>query len=514
MKSRDFRYIRISIISVLIILVSAAGIILHPYIVKIPDNIFRSAPAGETIDAINEYNIYVDFKPEEKTLSCVQSIKYRSTVQKPLTHIYFHLYPNAFKYESKPAFPMEEMDRAYPNGFSEGYIDIDNIIVEGNEADYTISGYSDGLLTVFLNEPLEPDKSITIEMEYTVVMPNCMGRFGYGDKTWKAANWYPIAAVYDDKGWALDPYYPIGDPFYSEISDYTVIIKAPNQYVIASTGTDMSCTQKGSYKEWEFKAPSVRDFAWVASPDFNTISKRVGDTTVISYYYTDEYGEKALDYAADALKIFNDKFGLYPYKRLSVVESDFFIGGMEYPNLVMIDTNIYSEKYLGWLEMVTVHEIAHQWWYGVVGNDQVNEAWLDEGLTEYSAVLYYGARYGPDKEKYIYSNMIAEGKYSALQEYVKESEVINRPIHEFKNWIEYDILVYGKGAMMFHEMRNILGDKVFLNALREYYKKYKYKNVKAEDMIETFSEVSGRNLWDVFDKWLNDGENSKDPDKR
>ena len=466
-----------------------------------------SAKLAEASKGWNQYEISVAFDPESKTLQCEQKVEYINRSGDELTHLYFHLYPNAFRYEEKPVFDKGDMERAYPNGFSPGFLDMEEVRINGRESDFIIGGYSEDLLMLLLEGSLAPGETVSVEMHYMVRMPNCLGRFGYGDNTFKAVNWYPIASVYDENGWNLDRYYPIGDPFYSDTANYKVSIKAPSDYIIASTGDIKDKKEKDGYTTWQLSAPAVRDFAWLAGDSFRTASRQVGNTTVTSYYYSDATGEKALDYAASALEFFNAAFGEYPYRHFSVVESDFFIGGMEYPNLIMMDHSLYASENMDSLELVTVHETAHQWWYGLVGNNQVTDAWIDEGLTEYSTVLYYGHRYGPEKEKEIYDGMIAEGKYSYLHFYARTAEVdetIDRPSYEFSDWILYDLLVYGKGAMMFHDLRERMGKDSFTLALREYCREHQFQNVDKEDMIRTFNRVTGQNWEEYFNKWLYD----------
>jgi len=456
---------------------------------------------------LTQYNITVRFSPEEKKAYCLQQISYINQENVELKELYFHLYPNAFRYEEKPVFPPEEMDRAYPNGFSPGEIRFENIYTGNKTADFIIGGFSDDILKITLEEALKPGQRVEIGMEYTITLPNSPGRFGYGDNTYNFGNWYPIICVYDDEGWNLDPYYSIGDPFYSDVSNYTVEITVPGEYIIAATGELVKQEDMGEKKIWTIEARAVRDFAWVASSKFKVSEKKVGDTVVYSYYYTPEGGMQALDYASTSLEIFNRLFGKYPYPRLSVVQSDFFIGGMEYPNLVMIDGSLYGEGDRNWLEFITVHEVAHQWWYGLVGNDQVDEAWLDEALTEYSTILYYGERYGAEEERQKYEEFIEKGKYQLYRIYTADQDIdetIDRPIYEFDNWLAYDSLVYGKAAMMFHELRKEMGDEIFFKVLQEYFRNNKFKNVKFEDLIAVCEEMTGKQWKDFFDRWLYD----------
>ena len=458
---------------------------------------------------LSQYEISAVFDPARKTLACRQKVEYRNRSGQELTRLYFHLYPNAYRSEEKPVFEERDMMRAYPNGFSPGSLDMDTIRINGKEADFTIGGYSEDLLMLILKRSLKPGEALSIEMHYQVWMPNCFGRFGYGDHTYKAANWYPIACVHDKNGWNLDRYYAIGDPFYSDTANYEVAIKAPSDYVLAATGECKKKDGRDGNTVWQFHAPAVRDFAWIASKDFQTASRRVGPATVTSYYYTEETGERALDYAASAMKFYNQSFGKYPYRHFSVVEADFFIGGMEYPNLIMMDHSLYAPGETDSLELVTAHETAHQWWYGLVGNNEVRDAWMDEGLTEYSTVLYYGNRYGANQEKKVYHSTMGEGKYSYLPYYIKSAKVdetIHRPSYEFSDGTLYDLQVYGKGAMMFHDIQRKMGRATFLQTLQEYCRKYQFRNVDKEDMIHTFRQVTGRDWERNFNKWLYDEE--------
>jgi hypothetical protein len=506
MNIRMNRKMRFLLIGLLIAALVLGGLVYFD-VLKLGSQVDVSPKLIQASKGLNEYDISVEFNPAAKTLNCTQKVKYINRSGKDLTHLYFHLYPNAFQYEEKPVFDKEEMERAYPNEFSPGSLNMKEIRMDGKESEFVIGGYTENILMLLLDGSLAPDEAVSIEMQYTVQLPNCLGRFGYGDHTYKAVNWYPIASVYDDNGWNLDRYYSIGDPFYSDAANYRVTVKAPSDYVIAATGDIGAKRQKGGSTIWQIDALAVRDFAWIASNDFHTASQKVGNTMVTSYYYTEESGQKALEYAAAALDFFNDSFGEYPYRHFAVVESDFFIGGMEYPNLVMLDHSLYLPEYADSLELVTAHETAHQWWYGVVGNNQVMDAWIDEGLTEYSTVLYYGNRYGTKTEAEIYNTMIAEGKYNYLQTYERTADVdetIHRPSYEFSDWVLYDLLVYGKGAMMFHGLREQMGDELFFKALREYYRQYQFRNVNKEELIGAFDRSTGRSWERYFDKWLYD----------
>lgn len=462
----------------------------------------------EAAKDLNSYEIYIDFDPDSKSLECRQRVEYKNRSKDDLESLYFHLYPNAFKYEDKPVFPAELMGRAYPAGnFTSAYLEMDNLKVNDDPGDYIILGFSEDLLMIDLDEILAPGDTAIVDMTYRVQLAECYGRFGYDDISYRIGNCYPIACVYGDSGWSLHRYYDIGDPFYSDMANYKVVVKAPKEYTIASTGDVVKRKKKGKQALTEIRAQAVRDFAWLASDSFKLSSKKLGDTTVNSYFYTGQ-GKEALDFAVAALKAYNDAFGQYPYNQLSVVQTNFFIGGMEYPNLVMIDGDMYSSSRLDSLEYIIAHELAHQWWYGLVGNDQVMEPWIDEGLTEYSTILYYGLVSTSYTEDQVI-DMVQYNKYKAAQArspylYPEIDETIDRPVYEFEDWETYDLLVYGKAALMFHGIRETIGDDLFFDVLKEYYKEYRFLNVNKDDIVGVFNRVTGRDFGPYFDQWLYD----------
>ena len=454
---------------------------------------------GETV---NKYTITADFDAVEKIIAASETVVYTNNTRMPINAVYFHLYPNAFKTEDYTPFEKTEMNSAYPNGFEPGYIQIHNM-KNGKEAlNYMTMGLGDSILKVHLNKELDPGDQIEINMDFQVKMPPSCGRFGYGDNTINIANWYPIVSVFDHQGWNLEPYYAIGDPFYSDIGDYRVMLSLPGEYIVASTGDVIKKENIDGKVRWTIEGKKVRDFALIISDKFKIMNDEIDGIKIYSYHFEDLYGEQALQTAKDSIHIFNELFGEYPYKQFSVAASDFFIGGMEYPNLVYIDYSLYQEENKEIMEYVIAHEAAHQWWYGIVGNDEVDEPWLDEALTEYSTMLYYEKKYGEAVREEIYKNMI-ERYYNAYRSTEKNmNEKVCRSLKDFKNSREYQVLVYYKGAMFVHELRKKLGDDQFFQIMKVYFDKYKYKNSTTENFLEVCEKVSNCDLRDIFKEWL------------
>lgn len=454
---------------------------------------------------VHQYTIDAKFLEEENRLEVKQKVQYNNTYDEEFDTIYFHLYPNAFKERENAPFPENEMKEAYPRGFQPGYIEIKEIKIRDQSVEYTVQGEDDTLLAIHLNNTLQANEGISIDFTYEVQLPPSLSRFGYGEHTYNFGNWYPIATVYDQEGWNLEPYYEVGDPFYSEVSNYEVTITLPENYELATTGNIIGTdTKKSSVQEkvWEIEAQGVRDFAFVISDDFKVKSDSVEGIDLYVYYFDEQEGNKALEVAADNIRIFNELFGRYPYKQFSVVSNDFYIGGMEYPNLVYIDEGVFSEDYNMALEYIITHETAHQWWYGMVGNNEIQEPWIDEALTEYSTMLYYRENYGEDAMMNMFKNMIVDDYVMARSLIKNKDESIARPVYEFNNNREYSGIVYSKGAMMFYQLEQEVGRENFKKILQYYFKENQFGNVTGEGIQNITRAVTGEDYTEFFDQWL------------
>lgn len=412
---------------------------------------------------------------------CNQNIEYVNNTNIALDKIYFHIYPNAFSKEEFAPFEKDEMNQAYPNGFNEGYIDIKNVLNNNNKLEYEITGEKNDVLEVNIGRQLKPGEKISIDMKYNVKIPNSEGRFGYGENTINVTNWFPIVCVHDDRGWNLKSYETLGDPFYSETSNFYVKLLIPKKYKLGCTGNIISEKSDSEKVFYEIQAKKVRDFAFVLSDKFKIKKDTYKDVNISTYNLNETLSTEVTKIAKDSIRIFSDLFGEYPYDTYSVIASDFFIGGMEYPTLVMIDQSLYNEKDKFLLEYVIAHETAHQWWYSVIGNDEISEPWLDEALTEYSTVLYFEEKYG----KEVGSKLI---KTMEIQTRNYSSEDIFKSTTQYKNSIDYSLNVYTKGALAFNEVRNKVGDEVFFATLKEYYNTYMFQNVNGAKFVDLWNK--------------------------
>lgn len=460
----------------------------------------------ETKFSKNIDNYYLDIliNENEKTALVKQKVEYYNNTGTSLSEIYFHAYPNAFSETSvnKPVSSVYH-DKAYYNGFSEGKIEIDNVKQNDADLEYNYKDNDKTLLVVKLPNIVENKKIATINFEYKLTIPNINHRFGYGENTINMGNFYLIASVFENGKFNENGYHYNGDPFYSNLANYNATISYSSNYKCVATGSEIKSQQDNNIITTCYKANAVRDFCFVLSEKFNTISDKVGDTVVNYYYYNDDNQNESLQTSCLAINTFNDMFGKYPYKVLNVVESNFVHGGMEYPQLVLISDDL--DTYEDYTETI-VHEIAHQWWYGLVGNNEFDSGYLDEGLAELSTALFFGAN---PKYNISYETMIenAESSYSLFIDVYTDvfgnvNTTMDRKLNEYKTEPEYVYMAYVKGMLMYDNLRQILGEKKFDKAIKYYFETNKGKNVKLEDMIKCFNKSTRSDLTSFFDSWI------------
>jgi len=452
---------------------------------------------------LNEYDIVAKFDDENMVLSCEQDVRYFNNTANVLTNLSFYLYANSFDVDQKPV-STAHINKAYPNGQSYGNITFNSVIVEGGQADYEIASPNANILTVELEKELFPNECVEICMDYEISLANINHRLGYGDNTINFGNFFPIACVYEDGvGFVENDFASNGDPFYSDVSDFNIELTFSSKYKVAATGNLTNETDYGDNKQVCFSAKKVRDFCFVLSKRFEVISQEVDGVKVSYFYYEDENAQQHLQTSVDALKTFETLFGDYPYKQLSIVKTNFCFGGMEYPNLVMISDEIDDVQTF---DYVIVHEVAHQWWYSVVGNNQFSESWVDESLTEFSTFLFYekNEQYGIDYDILIenatatYTNFVKI--YSTIYGQVDQS--MNRTLTEYDTEPEYVNCVYTKGVLMYDSLKGFLGKQKILKCMKDYFKAYAFQNVSGTELINSFSKSAHRNLKPFLDSWL------------
>ena len=368
----------------------------------------------------------------------------------------FELYPNAFREDAEFA-PVSGIykNAAYYAGMNYGGIAISSV---ENAAGFEINGEDKNILTVTLEEPLYPDEAVTLGIDFEVTIPAVNHRFGVGQHNVNLANFYPVLCARTESGFYECVYSSNGDPFVSECADYDVTLVIPEEYTAVWGGTGEWTAANGK-KTCHAVFENVRDVAFVLGKELRSVSADADGVSVEYWYFSDTSPDRTLKVATDSLSYFSRTFGKYEYPRYVVVQTDFPYGGMEYPALSMISSALKESE----VPAVVAHETAHQWWYAMVGNNQFEAAWQDEGLAEYSSALFLGAypEYGGSYEEFVRrSENSYRAYYSVSSQISGEADTsMTRPLTAYSGDYEYRNLAYDKGVILFDRVRAVTGDR-------------------------------------------------------
>ena len=450
---------------------------------------------------LTNYNIDIEFDEKSKSADCSMTVDYINNTNVVIDELRFNLYPKFFtEGMTENVVSNTKLNQTYPNGMSYAEFAVEKVAVKQQNQEVKYADEKQTVLQVDLLDNLIPGARVEVEIDFSFTLPNCCHRFGYGENTINIANFYPVLCVYENDDYVMDGYHANGDPFYSDISNYKVRFIVSDSFKVAATG-EKKLTTKDGKSIYDFEAKSVRDFALVLSDKFEVISSKHNDTLIEYYYFSDKDPNSSLKAGVDAIKTFSKLFGKYPYSTYSIVETDFVYGGMEYPNLVMISSAIDNQDDY---KNVIIHETAHQWWYGVVGNNEYDLPWVDEALTEFSTVLFYDYNEG---YKLTHKDMINASKenytlfVTVYQDVLGEIDTSMRAVDEYSTEPEYTYCVYVKGVLMYESLYQLIGEKDFIDSLKLYYNNNRFKNVGAEELVSAFEKSSKENLKNFFSSW-------------
>jgi len=396
----------------------------------------------------------------------------------------------------------------------------------------------DTILRLFLPEPLLPGDTLQFSLEWKSKIHHHYDRSGWGGRQFDFAQWYPKFVVYDENGSHPDPFGEWGE-FYGEYGTYDVTLDLPGNYIVAATGIvtegdpGWSAVAVDTTRPWEewlkeyeqkhkelekdstkrrvvtFHAERVHDFDWLTSPDlvyehgnWDGIDIHVLFDKAVGARWT----KKVVHRGARALQWLSTHFGRYPWPQMTITKA-LIGGGMEYPMLVMDG----SES-----ESLIVHEIGHNWFYGIFGNDELDEPWLDEGFTTFQTRWYLETRY-PNREDLKAARWIT--KYEAenlphnsrreddLQRALAymlspRNEPIARRSQDFVHSGSYRTNAYTKTSLMLESLKNYLGEERFTKGMKLYFQRWALKHVTEERFIKAMEDGSGQELDWFFDQWL------------
>jgi hypothetical protein len=433
------------------------------------------ARAGEW----NRYTISASLDLGRRTLAGRQQVFYTNRDSAPLDRVYFYRYPNL------PEFG--------------GRLSMANITANGQPTPVAVEsgGFA---LRVSLPRPLAPGESVTLAFDFSTIAPaspRLYGAFNREDAIFALASAYPLLGIVRGGVWQTARPSARGDFVSSETSLYDVTLTAPTGWTLATTGVIVERREEAGRQTARIVSGPQREFT-ITAARMPSLSAVVDGTRVVSYFRPgSEAGARiALDTAVAALRAFNKRFGPYPLAELDIVPIDIrtFLG-VEYPGLIMIAQRLYADSVL--LEQTVAHEVGHQWWFSIVGNDPQAEPWLDEGLTSYAQVVYQEEVRGweaAERELELFRQRYLEARRAG------RDAAMNQPATRFRG--NYVAIVYAKGALFFQALRERIGDPAFDRFLKDYYAANRYNRVSGPDLLRTAETACTCELDSFYRDWI------------
>lgn len=481
------------------------------------------------------YTISVTLNDQNHTLKGFETIEYINHSPDTLHYIYFHLWPNAYKNHStclaKQFLQLGEKDFHFSKPEDRGFIDSLKFSVNGNPAKFQIDNDTIDIGILYLKEPLSPGQSIQISTPFFVKIPDAkFSRLGHHKNAYYITQWYPKPAVYDRYGWHPMPYLHNGE-FYSEFGNFDVSITVPKNYVVAATGNRLADEQENEfiqkrilltkriiqgntdtlltsdfpasdneYKTVRFVESNVHDFAWFADKRFLILddeielfeSKKKVHTWLYFLPQNFTLWKDAPEYINEATLFYSYFVGDYPYNNVSAVDGATAAGGgMEYPTITLINQSSSPKQ----LEETIVHEVGHNWFYGILATNERDYPAMDEGINSFYEMRYLYKKY-PDlklsenlglksNKKLFGTEKLPQRKYYEWAYLLMATHNADLPIllpaYKYTE-LNYGSIVYAKTAWIINYLKNYFGEELFDEAMAFYFKTYKFKHPHPYDL--------------------------------
>ncbi|MCF8277491.1 MAG: M1 family metallopeptidase [Flavobacteriales bacterium] len=494
------------------------------------------------------YEIHVSLDDERHQLHATETIEYVNNSTSTLTFIWFHIWPNAYKDGQTALSKQMRQDNDLTLFFSKpsdrGWIDSLDFQINGQKARMEIDHRNQDICRVFLNEPLAPGERITISTPFTVQIPKgIFSRLGHLGQAYQITQWYPKPAVFDKDGWHQMPYLGQGE-FYSEFGTFDVHITLPQNYVVGATGDlvngeselawldekvkETEAIAEFDYRDMSFPASAsstktlhyhqekVHDFAWFADKRYHVLkgevelpkTKRKVTTWAMFTNNEADLWKNSIEYLNDATYYYSLWVGEYPYNQVTAVDGVLSEGGgMEYPNVTIIGESGNAKN----LEETIMHEVGHNWFYGMLGSNERDHPWMDEGLNSFIESRYMDKKYPNLKFRDVYGGrklinfgMKWAGVYNLDQKHLNEhayrlaartntDQAIDLPSEDYTS-INYGTIVYAKTALVFNYLMKYLGQEKMDEIMLSYYQQWKYKHPQPEDLKKVMIDVVGDSL--------------------
>jgi hypothetical protein len=482
-----------------------------------PAALSRARTQLGSLDDLPRYDLTLELKPLSKSFVLSERVHFVNREKKPLNELALIIYANAqgaLRSDGTPSVQLQTGGEACSRGC-------------------TLAAEPGGVVRVRLSKPLAPREALDVTLAFVGELPRInterasfgaqtmeslisltsgappkdFGILAASEDTMSMGGFSAVLAPRHSGKWKTHEGSPIGDLTSDEMAHVSAHIRAPAELSVITSGVTVGARDlPEGVREYEVRAGLVRDFAVMASERMLSTEQRVGEVLVRAHLLPHSQGnmQRTLAAAADALALFQDKFGPYPYRELDVVEAPLVggVGGVEFSGLVTVAQMLLEPEeqfdlssLLGglgglagngaldslkslmpdrkeMLDMVVSHEVAHQWWHVLVGSDSRRNPFVDEGLAQWSALYFLEQKRGAEAGKNAEKQLVMS--YQTMRMLGEPDAPVNRPAEAFHTTLAYGGIVYGKGPLVYRELRKELGDQVFLSTLAAYTQRYAF----------------------------------------
>jgi hypothetical protein len=483
-------------------------------VTKAPDAPKKTEPAWPALAGgapkVASYEIEAKLDTERHRISGRETIHFVNRSTAALNELWFHLYLNAFK-NDKTLFLRSPFGtgRSGDKAHEYGYVDVKKLTVVAGDGQnlwlnrdrHSPDDPNDETdLRVPLTSPLEPGQPLDLELEFEVQLPELVERTGFHGTFHFMGQWFPKLARLLPGGTFAHFAFHAQSEFYADFGDYDVSLDVPSAFQVGATGSRVRESQAKGRTLLGYHAENVHDFAWTAWDRFETRSERIAGTQVTVLYppHQRQNAEAELGSVRFALPHFNALYGAYPYPTLTVVhppEAAANAGGMEYPTLITTGGPWYSTFGGGhFIDVVTAHELGHQWFYGLLASNEHSEPFLDEGLNSYAEAEALESHYGTGSVFGAFGLSVSSTALNRLFSAARgEDEKIAQGAADFATFRSLGALVYSRTATVLGTLARVYGRERFNHALGVYTRKFRFQHPTMADFLAVMqSELDGR----------------------
>ncbi len=497
------------------------------------------------------YDMDVKMDVTKNRFTATQKLVYSNNSPDTLYTLFFHLYLNAFQPGSSMDARSQELGKLRIRGSADwdsrvkdrianlnvdeiGYQKIKSIKVNGQALEFI---YHETILEVKLKQPLLPNGSINMQMNYDAQVPLQIRRTGRDNPKngvrYSMSQWYPKLCEYDEKGWHTEQY--VAREFYGVWGEYNVNITIDKHYKLAGSGVLSNAAEIGwgydtpgsalkptgaATRTWKFSGKNIHDFMWAADTGYIHLVRRLKNDVVMHIVYKEKPGDLNYDSSwillADkaelAFPFIEKKFGKYPYPQYSFVQGG--DGGMEYAMATLI-----TNASLG----TAFHELMHSWYQMVLGFNESIYYWMDEGFTNFSETLVanyinnttsiqaYRDRLAKQPQNRYLQSMVEilptnhAGAYESYYDIVASGfeEPLTTHADHFETNYAYGQAAYSKGEVFLEQLGYIVGAEMRDKILLEFYNRYKFTHPTDDDFFALAQKLSGIQLFWYKQYWIN-----------